>query len=66
MLENCNRFWSTSTGAGTYFSSGGGGISMAEGVPGGVFSFSIIANGASGSGLTEFVSIRRHPILALI
>lgn len=50
----------------TYFSSGGGGISMAEGVPGGVFSFSIMAKGASGNGLTEFVSIRRHPILALI
>lgn len=43
----------------THFSSGGGGISCADGLLGGVFSFSIIANGASGNGngLTELVSI---------
>lgn len=43
----------------TYFSSGGGGISCVDGHRGGVFSLSIIASGASGSGigLTEFVSI---------
>lgn len=44
----------------TYFftSSGGGGISC-DGLRGGVFSFSIIASGASGggNGLTVFVSI---------
>ncbi|KAI9576010.1 hypothetical protein GQX74_000372 [Glossina fuscipes] len=49
----------TNTDDRTYFSSGGGGISVTEGVPGGVFSFSIMASGASsgGKGLTEFVSI---------
>lgn len=46
----------------TYFSSGGGGRAPSgppSGERGGVFSVSIIANGASGggSGLTEFVSI---------
>lgn len=43
----------------TYFSSGGGGISCVDGHLGGVFSHSIIANGAAGSGigLTVFVSI---------
>lgn len=47
----------------TYFSSGGGGRAPSglcpEGECGGVFSFSIIASGASGSGigLTELVSI---------
>lgn len=44
----------------TYFSSGGGGISWADGLLGGVFSLSIIANGApsgGGNGLTVFVSI---------
>lgn len=46
----------------TYFSSGGGGRAPSgppSGERGGVFSFSIIASGASGggSGLTEFVSI---------
>lgn len=43
----------------TYFSTGGGGISIPDGLLGGVFSFSIIANGASGGGkgLTVFVSI---------
>lgn len=42
----------------TYFSSGGGGISC-DGLLGGVFSFSIIASGASGggNGLTVLVSI---------
>lgn len=37
----------------TYFSSGGGGISPCIGVEIGVFSISIIANGASGSGRGE-------------
>lgn len=49
----------------TYFSSGGGGISLADGLPGGVFSTSIMASGASGggNGLTEFVSIFMPKIL---
>lgn len=45
----------------TYFSSGGGGISPPLGVPGGVFSFSIIASG--GSGLTELLSMCKQSIL---
>lgn len=40
----------------THFSSGGGGISCI-GVPIGVFSISIIANGASGIGDTVLLSI---------
>lgn len=39
----------------TYFSSGGGGISPPLGVPGGVFSLSIMASG--GRGLTELLSM---------
>lgn len=51
----------TSVCAFTYFSTGGGGISCGDGRLGGVFSHSIIANGASGKGigLTVFVSIAK-------